>query len=373
LCVLGNADLRKNQRIVLETINRISEEHRFNEVVNQLQEEGYNIRGFYHTSAWQTQWRHVIEEQLLLFDGKRVNAMKYNDYDSNNTDVIPWDEDHWGVSLLSAVDKMILTVASSTKNDYRDITEAVRNLNLSHSDKILTRYNATIPRLGTLSMSNSKRNSFLSSSAAQVLSEGEFSSMESIYDYCKTEQQHNRKSIVFYVHSKGGCCTRGNGETNVAHWRELMNAFVIEFPSICMRALLEGYSTCGALYTTKPSPAYSGNFWWARCDHISMLPRPMDRFNCIDPEYFLFNITEDLALLKEYTHHCAYNTYSSGINHYATECNRVEYIEGIYDSVVGREISHTYSNQQNHTDSMNKCNSWRLKQSLSNDATVIEV
>ena len=34
----------------------------------------------------------------------------------------------------------------------------------------------------------------------------------------------------------------------VASWREVMNTFNIEFPSICMRALNDGYSTCGMEY-----------------------------------------------------------------------------------------------------------------------------
>jgi len=48
--------------------------------------------------------------------------------------------------------------------------------------------------------------------------------------------------------SKSGCCYKdfGSKEKNPrASWREEMNAFNIEFPSICLRALLEGYNTCG--------------------------------------------------------------------------------------------------------------------------------
>jgi len=58
--------------------------------------------------------------------------------------------------------------------------------------------------------------------------------------------------IYNYIHnnnnSKSGCCYKdfGSKEKNPrASWREEMNAFNIEFPSICLRALLEGYNTCG--------------------------------------------------------------------------------------------------------------------------------
>ncbi len=45
----------------------------------------------------------------------------------------------------------------------------------------------------------------------------------------------------------GGCCFRKTGMEHmpVASWREEMNAMTLEFPSICLRAMLKGYSTCG--------------------------------------------------------------------------------------------------------------------------------
>ena len=98
----------------------------------------------------------------------------------------------------------------------------------------------------------------------------------------------------------------------VASWRELMNTFNIEFPSVCLRALMDGYrsvclpaylSVSYCIFTLLYSTAvhitsvltfssrifhrhsacgvelqeghFSGNFYWARCDHIAALP-PLD-------------------------------------------------------------------------------------------------
>ena len=66
-----------------------------------------------------------------------------------------------------------------------------------------------------------------------------------------------------------------------------MNAFVIEFPSICLRALHSGYSTCGTEYQ---DAHYSGNFWWAHCDHVADLPPLKNQFDAHSAEFFLLRI-----------------------------------------------------------------------------------
>lgn len=45
-----------------------------------------------------------------------------------------------------------------------------------------------------------------------------------------------------------------------ASWREGMNTFNLEFPSICARAIIRhGYSACGV---ENQDAHYSGNFWY---------------------------------------------------------------------------------------------------------------
>lgn len=40
---------------------------------------------------------------------------------------------------------------------------------------------------------------------------------------------------------------------------DIVNSFIIEFPSICMLALLSGYATCGSDFE---QAAYETNIWW---------------------------------------------------------------------------------------------------------------
>ena len=109
--------------------------------------------------------------------------------------------------------------------------------------------------------------------ANQEISEGESSTIMSLHNYCKKEVKEGRSSYVFYMHSKGGCCVRGKKKVSynvepVASWREGMNTFNVEFPSICLRALNLGYSTCGMEYQ---DAHYSGNFWYASYNKYKFL------------------------------------------------------------------------------------------------------
>ena len=47
---------------------------RWTKVKEQAIEEGYTLAGFYHTSAWMPHWQEIVEEQLLIMDGRRPLA-----------------------------------------------------------------------------------------------------------------------------------------------------------------------------------------------------------------------------------------------------------------------------------------------------------
>jgi hypothetical protein len=99
--------------------------------------------------------------------------------------------------------------------------------------------------------------------------------MEQISKMC-----HHKKTphIVFYFHTKGSSkysATPPESEEylNVTSWRKYMEWFLLERPTLCMRAILRhGAETCGVEMYDAPSMHYSGNFWSASCDHISDLP-----------------------------------------------------------------------------------------------------
>jgi len=57
----------------------------------------------------------------------------------------------------------------------------------------------------------------------------------------------------------------------------MMNAVHIEFPSICMRALLDqGHGACGVEGHERH---FAGNYWWTTCDHVARLPPLTNRFD----------------------------------------------------------------------------------------------
>ena len=123
-----------------------------------------------------------------------------------------------------------------------------------------------------------------------------------------------------------------------------MNAFTIEFPSICIRALLLGYSTCGGIVT---NAMYPGNYYWASCNHVAALPglwNPLN--NAFDCESFIFNVSNSWGSQKEgqdairgnFPFYCAYGVLKqeSLPDFYADKCrySRWDYIHNIYNHLI---------------------------------------
>lgn len=100
-----------------------------------------------------------------------------------------------------------------------------------------------------------------------VATEGEFHTVDALHSYCKKAVAANKTALVFYFHTK--TANQGKQMGPGACWRDIMNAYTIEFSSICLRALLKGYSSCGPLLSAN---IYAGNFWWASCNHVAFLP-----------------------------------------------------------------------------------------------------
>ena len=118
------------------------------------------------------------------------------------------------------------------------------------------------------------------------------------------------------------------------HWRDLMNAFTIEFPSICLRALLAGYSTCGSEYQ---DAHYSGNFWWARCDHVARLKPLRNPFDAHAAEFFVLKSSPDYGTMLKLAENCGYNPFHCGVNHYDFQCPRTLYAPTVLRAVIGAD------------------------------------
>ena len=307
----------------------------FPAAMKRMRDTGYSMRGFYHTSDSGKFWKEVISEQLMLMDGRRFSIPDMAGfYSRNHSDIVKWDPQSYS-SLLSEVDSLHLKLSTLFKKEeitFQHMIDFYNNelkMNITGKDKINLKFNFTIPRHARhldIRASETRLGSSLTC--------GEMSTIMELHNYC-TDLTYNqqRRGIVFYVHSKSTCCARSRSHSEKPpHWREFMNTFVLEFPSICINALMNGYSTCGVnyrRYTTpvpvlstpdrKPIPPhYSGNFWWAKCDHIASLPAPTkeETYNAFSAEWFPLTVFPELRHRRMYGDKCAKNIHDSEVIYY---------------------------------------------------------
>jgi len=289
----------------------------FHRSVTAAKSAGYSIRGFYHTSTWQNMWEAVILEQIQLLDGKRKVPV---DVDKPDT-AYKWHDDLW-TSLLRASESLFVNVAGPVIEDLHKVTELIKGAGLASLDKIQFGFNKTIGRHDFNGANEAKKKEFL---ANEQLSSGEYSTIDLLQKYCIEKTNAGEKALVYYIHSKSGCCYKdfGSKEKNPrASWREEMNAFNIEFPSICLRALLKGYNTCGV---ENQDAHYSGNFWWADCNHIANLNPLNNRYDAWSCEFFVQKYSVDFELARKIGYHCGYSMFNCGRNLYDNDCWRELY------------------------------------------------
>lgn len=189
-------DLR-NARKYAETSLRSAEMHRFREASKSAKELGFTLKGFYHTSTWRDQWRLIIEEQLLLMDGKRHQAASAFDYDNSKSSKISWGTKTWA-SLLEIAESLHLTVAGKFE-DLEKVEYVVNNLNLRNRNKIQLVFNETVARSSVRQMTPEQQAII---HQRKDLSEGEVSTFTAMIDYCRKERSNGHKALVFYLHSK---------------------------------------------------------------------------------------------------------------------------------------------------------------------------
>lgn len=374
----------KQARKFTETALRIYELQRFKEATAQLKSEGYSLKGFYHTSTWRDQWKLIVQEQLRLMDGKRHQAASAYDYDTSRSSKIDWGAKNWA-SVLEASDELHLTVAGKIA-DIFPVTNAVDELNLRGRHKIKIHFNETIARASFRMMNDSEKEAFRQRTK---LSEGEVATFEAMREYCVRERKSGRKAFVYYLHNKGGCCSRSSEPSlHVTTWRDAMNAFNIEFPSICLRSLLDGYSACGM---ELQDGTFSGNYMWANCNHVALLPQVTDTmsplaldltisghmmtvsyclllllksflltpnaclrarvfaclcvraqlwnpFDAYAVEYAMFNISKHHHHAVQFGETCGYASHNFGFNHYEFPSPRSSYLGRLMELVMQPEL-----------------------------------
>jgi Methyltransferase domain len=93
------------------------------------------------------------------------------------------------------------------------------------------------------------------------IGEYEFPALGLLQDACRTWSGN-----VYYLHTKG--VSHSRVAQHVRYWRGLMLDQVVRNHSECTRLLLDHH----AVGTNWRGDHYSGNFWWARAEHVRRLP-----------------------------------------------------------------------------------------------------
>jgi hypothetical protein len=334
----------------------------------------------------------------------RWNSSRYSLYEyvreSTGTGTSPARRRQYA-SLLSMSAGLFLNVvgfdSANAKRDLQQVRDFVTQLNLRYGDKIVFHYNDS---LGRDVFENSSKQQQRVFEETDGLSCGEYPTMMALHGFCRNYVHANdqlisarqrqggefrgesrgkvgvngerisatppplnvgphalpldtfpfrrvstspQKALVYYLHLKGSCCPTVAGDLTpspAAAWRQYMNAFNIEFPSICMRAVGRlRYATCGVEYQEEH---YSGNFWWSDCEHWSQLPPLKERFNWIEPEYIPVRVADYSPFMTAFARHCSYSAFSSGgLNLYNTEIARESYLSRLWESVVTSSSSNT--------------------------------
>ena len=286
----------------------LKEEFRILSALQSLKLENIRLIAYYHTSTWRRRWPHVVEEQLRLMDGSSSI--------SNRT------------CLLSFIEKLYINVAGS-HDDYMLMCLFIDSLNLNFQNKISIRHVLTIGRYDYMGASEVEQKYIRRRLKYENISIGEHGTLTELHAFCKGERERGQRTFILYSHSKGLCCPKNSGEPDrdaVADWRETLNTFTIEYPSTCIRSLLDGYAACGANFGPKYM-YFVGNMWWADCNHIAALPGLWDPFEFIDHENFIVNTSSIVENRHGFAQHCFYQPYSSPVyNLYDERTPRIWYL-----------------------------------------------
>lgn len=207
---------------------------------------GFNIVGFYHVARDGSRWKEVIEEQLRLLDSGSPSGTPPSLIASRRKD---------SASLLRWTDQLFLNVAGRTIDDKVAVQQLVDESKLKYRHKITINFNRTLGRDEYQLATPQKQHEY---DADQELSEGEYALMSTMQQYCRTQEASGHKHLVYYFKAIGQCCYRKQQQQAVsnpmASWRESLTSTALAHPSICIRALLNGYATCGMDYANSLFP-----------------------------------------------------------------------------------------------------------------------
>lgn len=190
----------RNYSVELMLVHK--EFERSKEIFEIARRKGYTIKGFYHASTWKHGWKDVVLQQLYLVDGRR-KVPKFQEGQPKKVTFV-WDEKRWA-SLLRVSSELYLNVAGEKIEDVEKIRQVVNEADLKYKSKIRINFNQTIGR-GTYNHSPEDKKKILD--ATPGVSEGEYSTIATLHQYCTDVVNRGEKSLVYYFHSKSGSSIR---------------------------------------------------------------------------------------------------------------------------------------------------------------------
>lgn len=236
-----------------ETAVRYYDKDIFHNTLNILHTAKVEMHGFYHIATSLSHWLEVLEEHLMILDGKRFQSNIFSSRsDKNNIRL----STGWS-SVLDIIDSVQVRFEGNEES-FSNVTSMLSNMHFrSGIEKI------------TLKQSNNPvaTKYFNSSDLSDITSMlGEINTINQLHSYCKNKHIAKLKSYVFYMHNQETNCTsfllQGLNQQDFAKepmLHDIINSFIIEFPSICLTALVGGYATCG---TDFENGTYDSNIWW---------------------------------------------------------------------------------------------------------------
>ena len=80
--------------------------------------------------------------------------------------------------------------------------------------------------------------------------------------------QEHPHSFIFYLHTKG--VTHSRQSASVGAWRRMLEHFLLDRAEEAVQFLKAAQlDACGANFSLQPRWHFSGNFWWARTEHVA--------------------------------------------------------------------------------------------------------
>lgn len=135
------------------------------------------------------------------------------------------------------------------------------------------------------------------------------------------------EGYVLYIHSKG--ISHPDSIIPITDWRHYLNYWMIEKWEDCIKLLDDDISVVGTNWSSDPHSHFSGNFWWARTDHIKTLPDVLNRSLYYDESLTellgAYTFAHEMWVLSE---KCKFRSiHTSAVNHYYSPYPRERYVK----------------------------------------------